>query len=102
MWKSERHSVHWIGRFSLRASRQQAAGSHLRWTVVLVPEAAADVLGDEPQLVEAAAHRRPHHDRRKPGELVVRVERPLPGAAVVLDERAVALDRRRVEAMEVE
>ena len=38
----------------------------------------------------------------KPGELVVRVDRPLPGAAVVLDERAVALERRRVEAVEVQ
>ena len=35
-------------------------------------------------------------------ELVVRVDRPLPGAAVVLDERAVALERGRVEAVEVE
>ncbi len=38
----------------------------------------------------------------KPGELVVRMDRPLPGASVVLDEGAVALERRRVEAVEVE
>jgi hypothetical protein len=38
----------------------------------------------------------------KPGELVVGVDRPLAGAAVVLDERAVAFQRGRVEAVEVE
>ena len=68
----------------------------------LVAEAAADVLGDEAQLVEPGAHRRAHHDLREAGELVVRVDRPLPDAAVELDERAVALERRRVEAVEVE
>ena len=68
----------------------------------LVAEPAADVLGDDAQLVEPDAHRRPHHDRREARELVVREHRPLAGAAVVLDERAVALERRRVEAVEVE
>ena len=68
----------------------------------LVAEAAADVLRDEAELVEPRAHRGPHHDRGEAGELVVRVDRPLPGAAVVLDERAVALERRRVEAVEVQ
>ena len=68
----------------------------------LVAEAAADVLGDEAELVDADAHRRPHHDRGEARELVVAVDRPLPGAAVVLDEGAVALERRRVEAVEVE
>ena len=43
-----------------------------------------------------------HHDHGEPGELVVRRDRPLAGAAVVLDERAVELERRRVEAVEVE
>ena len=68
----------------------------------LVPEAAADVLRDDAQLVEADPHRRPHHDRREAGELVVRVHRPLARPAVVLDERGVALERCRVEAVEVE
>ena len=68
----------------------------------LVAEAAADILRDEAQLVETAAHRRAHHDRGEAGELVVRVDRPLPCSAVVLDERAVAFERRRVEAVEVE
>ena len=68
----------------------------------LVPEAAADVLGDDAQLVGADPHRRRHHDHREPGELVVRGDRPLPGAAVELDERAVELERGRVEAVEME
>ena len=68
----------------------------------LVAEAAADVLRDEAELVEPHLHRRPHHDRGEAGELVVRVDRPLADAAVELDERAVALERRRVEAVEVE
>ena len=38
----------------------------------------------------------------KPGNWLLREHRPLPGAAVVLDERAVALERRRVEAVEVQ
>ena len=81
---------------------EQAEGNELRVRCDLVAEAAADVLGDEAQLVEADPQRRAHHDRREPRELVVRVDRPLPRAAVVLDQRAVALDRRRVEAVEVE
>ena len=68
----------------------------------LVAEAAADVLRDDAELVEPDAHRRAHHDRGEAGELVVREHRPLPGAAVVLDEGAVALERRRVEAVEVQ
>jgi hypothetical protein len=36
------------------------------------------------------------------GELVVAVDRPLPGAAVVLHECGVELERRRVEAVEVQ
>ena len=68
----------------------------------LVAEAAADVLRDEAELVDARAHRRAHHDRGETGELVVRVDRPLTDAAVELDERAVGLERRRVEAVEVQ
>ena len=81
---------------------EQAHRDELRVRGDLVAEAAADVLGDEAELVEAGADRRAHHDRGEAGELVVRVDRPLAGAAVVLDERAVALERRRVEAVEVE
>ena len=81
---------------------EQAAGDELRVRGDLVAEAAADVLRDEPELVQPAPHRRAHHDRREAGELVVRVDRPLAGAAVELDEGAVALERRRVEAVEVE
>ena len=75
MWKSVRHSVHCTGAIEL--AREQAARDELRVRRDLVAEAAADVLRDEAQLVEAAAHRRAHHDLREAGELVVRVERPL-------------------------
>ena len=83
-------------------AREQAARDELRVRADLVAEAAADVLRDEAQLVEAAAHRRPHHDQGEAGELVVRVERPLPRAAVVLDEGARGLERRGREAVEVQ
>ncbi len=83
-------------------AREQAADHELRMRRDLVAEAAADVLRDEAELVEPDPHRRAHHDRGEAGELVVRVDRPLPDAAVVLDERAVALERGRVEAVEVE
>ena len=86
----------------VQLAREQAADDELRMRRDLVAEAAADVLRDEAELVQPRPHRRPHHDRGEPGELVVRVDRPLPGAAVVLDERAVALERRRVEAVEVQ
>ena len=81
---------------------EQAADDELRMRGDLVAEAAADVLRDDAELVEPDPHRRPHHDRREARELVVRRDRPLPGAAVVLDERAVGLERRRVEPVEVE
>ena len=68
----------------------------------LVAEAAADVLRDHPQLVGADPHRGRHHDHGEARELVVRRERPLPGTAIPLHERAVELERRRVEAVEVE
>ena len=87
---------------AVELAREQAADDELRVRRDLVAEAAADVLRDDAQLVEPDAHRRAHHDRREAGELVVRVHRPLARAAVVLDERAVALERRRVEAVEVE
>ena len=86
----------------LELAREQAADDELRVRGDLVAEAAADVLRDDAELVEPDAHRRPHHDRGEARELVVRVHRPLAGAAVVLDERAVAFERRRVEAVEVE
>jgi hypothetical protein len=81
---------------------EQAAGNELRMRGDLVAEAAADVLRDEAELVQPHAHRRAHHDPREPRELVVRDDRPLPGAAVVFDERAVALERGRIEPVEVE
>ncbi len=81
---------------------EQAAHDELRMGCDLVAEAAADVLCDEAELVEPAVHSGAHHDRGEAGELVVRVDRPLPDAAVVLDERAVTLERCRVEAVEVE
>ena len=68
----------------------------------LVAEASADVLRDDAELVESDSHRRPHHDRGETRELVVRVQRPLAGTAVVLDERAVAFEGRRVEPVEVQ
>src|SRR5919204_144165 len=87
---------------AIELPREQAAGDELRVGRDLVAEAAAYVLRDEAELVEADPHRRSHHDRREARELVVRDDRPLAGAAVVLDERAVALERRRVEPVEVE
>ena len=68
----------------------------------LVAEAAADVLRDEPQLVGADPHGGRHHDHGEPRELVVRGQRPLRRAAVPLDEGAAELERRRVEAVEVQ
>ena len=83
-------------------AREQAERDELRVRRDLVAEAAADVLRDHAQLVGADPHGGRHHDHREPGELVVRGDRPLARAAVVLDERAVGLERRRVEAVEVE
>jgi hypothetical protein len=83
-------------------AREEAERDELRVRRDLVAEATADVLGDQPELVGTDPQRRRHHDRREAGELVVRRDRPLPGAPVVLDERAVQLERRRVEALEVQ
>src|SRR5207245_7667281 len=82
--------------------REQAADGQLYMGRDLVAEAAADVLGDETELVEGDAQRRPHPDRGDAGHLVVAVERELAGSAVVLDEGGGALQRRRREAVEVE
>src|SRR5436309_11128322 len=68
----------------------------------LVAEATADVLRDEAELVDPDPHRRGHPDRADPGHLVIAVHRPLPGTAVVLDEAAGTLERRRREAVEVQ
>ena len=81
---------------------EQAERHELRVRRDLVPERAPDVLGDHAQLVGSHPERGRHHDRREAGELVVAGERPLAGTAVVFDERAVRLERRRVEAVEVE
>ena len=83
-------------------AREQAARDELRMRRDLVAEAAADVLRHEAELVEPRAHRRAHHDRGEARELIVRVDRPLPDASVVFDERAVALERSRVEAVEMQ
>ena len=82
--------------------RQQAEDDVVRVQADLVPEGAADVVGDEAELVERRPQRRRHPDRADARHLVVAVERPLAGAALVLDERARALERRRAEAVEVE
>ena len=74
----------------------------LRVQADLVAEAAADVLGDEAELVDPGAERRRHPDRADARHLVVAVQRPLGRALVVLDERARALERRRGEAVEVQ
>jgi hypothetical protein len=68
----------------------------------LVAEATADVLADEAELVDPYTERRRHPDRPHAWHLVVAVDRPLPGAAVVLDKAARALERRRREAVEVQ
>ena len=87
---------------SVELAREQAARDELRVRRDLVPEPAADVLGDHAELVGADTHRGRHHDHGEPGELVVRRDRPLPGPPVELDEGAVELERRRVEAVEME
>ena len=87
---------------AVQLAREQAARDELRVRGDLVAEPAADVLRDDAELVGADPHRRRHHDHGEPGELVVRRDRPLAGAAVELDEGAVELERRRVEAVEVE
>jgi hypothetical protein len=68
----------------------------------LVAEPAADVVGDEAELVDPRPERRGHPDRAHAGHLVVAGERPLPRSSVVLDECARALERSRREAMEVQ
>jgi hypothetical protein len=68
----------------------------------LVAERASDVLRDEAQLVDARAQCRCHPDRADAGHLMVAVQRPLPGAAVVLAEHARALERCRREAVEMQ
>ena len=83
-------------------AREQAHGDELDVRADLVAEASADVLGDEAELVHPDLQRRRHHDDREAGELVVRVDRPLPRAAVVLDDCAARLQRSRGEAMEVQ
>ena len=95
-----RHSVHWIARFSFRASRQHATSCGCE--VILLPKPPPMSWVTKRSLSIPHADRGRHHDRGEAGELVVRVDRPLPGAAVVLDERAVALERGRVEAVEVQ
>ena len=86
----------------LQLAGEQAAGGQIGVRRDLVPEAAADVLGDEAELVERDAQRRAHPDRRHAGHLVVAVQRELAGAAVVLDQRGRALERGGGEAVEVE
>ena len=95
-----RHSVHWIARFSLRASRHIATSCGCE--VILLPKPPPMSCVTKRSLSMPVPDRRRHHDRGEARELVVGVDRPLPGAAVVLDERAVALERGRVEPVEVE
>ena len=80
---------------SAELPRHEAEHDVLGMEADLVPEPAADVLGDEAELVDPGAERRRHPDRPDPGHLVVAVQRPLGGALVVLDEGARALERRR-------
>src|SRR5205814_7306302 len=83
-------------------SRQQAADGELRMERDLVAEAPADVLADETELVDPDAQGGRHPDRTDARHLVIAVDRPLTGAAVVLDEASGALERRRREAVEME
>ncbi len=76
-------------------AREETAGDELRMQADLVAEAAADVVGDEAQLVDADPQGGPHPDRADAGHLVVAEDRPLAGRALVLDEAAGALERRR-------
>ena len=81
---------------------EEAARGVLGMKRDLVAEAAADVLADEAQLVDADTQRRCHPDRADAGHLVVAVDRPLPRAAVELDEAAGALERCGRKAVEVQ
>ena len=81
---------------------KQAARGELGMERDLVAEAAADVLADEAQLVEPNPQRRRHPDRSHARHLVVAIDRPLAGAAVVLDEAARTFERSRREAVEVQ
>src|SRR5207248_7278483 len=87
---------------AVELASEQTARRELRVERDLVAEAAADVLADEAELVQADAQRRSHPDRPDSRHLVVAVDRPLPGAAVVLDEAAGAFERGRREAVEME
>jgi hypothetical protein len=82
--------------------RHEAEDDVLRVEADLVPEAAADVVCDEAQLVDPGAKCGRHPDRPHSRHLVVARERPLAGSLVVLDERARALERRGGEAVEVQ
>src|SRR5262249_46244493 len=81
---------------------KEAEHDVLRVQADLVPEAAPDVLSDEAELVDPDPERGRHPDRAYPGHLVVAVDRPLPHALVVLDERACTFERSRGEAVEME
>ena len=83
-------------------SGEQAQGDEIRVERDLVAEPAADVLRHDAELVGADPQRRRHPDDPDPGHLMVAVQSPLGGAAVVLDEGPRALERRRREAVEVE
>ena len=97
---SVRHSVHCTGRLSLRASRQHATYCGCRQ--ILLPNAPPMSCETKRSLSMPGAQRRRHPDRADAGHLVVAVHRPLARAAVVLDEDAGALERRRREAVEVQ
>src|SRR4029077_4952139 len=81
---------------------EQAASRVLGVERDLVAEAAADVLADEAQFVDADPQRGRHPDRPHSRHLVGPVDRPLPRAAVELDEASRALERSRREAVEVQ
>ena len=87
---------------ALQLPREQAERDQLDVRADLVAEPAADVLRDEAELVDPDPQGRRHHDLGEARELVVRVDRPLRGAAVVLDDRAAGLERRGGEAVEVQ
>ena len=95
-----RHSVHWIGRFSFRASRQQATSCGC--DVILLPKPPPMSCVTMRSLSVPTRMAGAIMITANPGNWLFVVHRPLPGAAVVLDEGAAELERRRVEAVEVQ
>ena len=87
---------------TLRLARQQGEHADVGVRVDLDPEATADVLGNEVELVDTDPHRRCDDERPEQRELVIGDDANHVRAGVPVHQHRVALDRRRRIAVEVE